>query len=61
MSRMGARWRRRFNFHLPVRRPDLWTSPEINGALIDALSFLSEDTFFFTFEQFDHAIRRQPS
>jgi hypothetical protein len=49
MTKMGAEWRRRFRFKIPVRNTDLWSSPEIAGALRETLGFLSEDEFEFEF------------
>ena len=49
MTAMGADWRRRFHFKMPVRRLDVWTRPEVGEALRDTLGFLSEDEFRFEF------------
>ena len=49
-AQMGARWRRKFRFVVPVRRPDLWTS--IHPVLIETLSFLSDDEYDFEFKPF---------
>jgi hypothetical protein len=46
---IGAGWRREFRFHVPVRRPDLWNSAPVRAALVDVLSFLSEDSYEFEF------------
>ncbi|HMP83723.1 MAG TPA: 7-cyano-7-deazaguanine synthase [Verrucomicrobiota bacterium] len=51
----GGRWRRRFQFHIPVREPDLWNSAEMQKALADTLGFLSDDVFEFTFTAAKHA------
>jgi hypothetical protein len=51
MSHMGAEWRRKFRFKIPVRRPDVWTNQHVRDALTDALTFLSEDEFDFEFVQ----------
>jgi len=45
----GAKWRRKLFFRIPVRHPDLWSSDAIMGPLIDVLSFLSEDEYYFDF------------
>lgn len=45
----GEKWRRTFEFHVPVRRPDLWNSPQVKRALESTLGFLSDDTYGFTF------------
>ena len=41
----GAKWRRQFQFHIPVREPDLWSSKPVRTALCDALGFLSDDEY----------------
>lgn len=46
----GAKWRRRFQFHIPVREPDLWSSAPVVTALRDTLGFLSDDEYDFTFK-----------
>jgi hypothetical protein len=47
----GAGWRREFRFHIPVREPDLWSSPSGRTALCDTLAFLSDDEYAFTFKK----------
>lgn len=47
----GARWRRQFRFHIPVRVPDLWSSASVGTALRDTLGFLSDDEYHFTFKK----------
>lgn len=49
---MGANWRRRLRFEIPVRVPELWRSHEVTDALIGLLSFLSEDEYEFTFSRY---------
>jgi hypothetical protein len=51
----GGRWRRRFQFHIPVREPDLWNSAPVKRMLADTLGFLSDDIFEFTFTAAKHA------
>jgi len=51
MSQLGKDWRRRFRFVIPVRLPNFWSSILISTLLVDALSFLSDDFYFFEFEQ----------
>lgn len=51
---MGARWRRKLCFEIPVRQLSLWRSAEVSDALIDLLSFLSEDEYEFRFRKFEH-------
>ncbi len=47
----GAKWRRRFQFHIPIREPDLWSSAPVTTALRDTLGFLSDDEYDFTFRK----------
>ena len=47
----GAAWRRHLSFHIPVREPSLWSSPEVLAALRNTLGFLSDDEYFFHFSQ----------
>ncbi len=49
MSHMGADWRRRFSFKIPVRRPDVWSGEAVCRALVETLGFLTEDEFAFEF------------
>lgn len=49
---MGAYWRRQLHFEISVRDRAFWASPEARDALVDLLSFLSEDEYEFTFSQF---------
>jgi len=51
MRDMGARWRRRFRFRIPVRDLATWRRPELLEALADTLGFLSEDEYRFEFVQ----------
>jgi 7-cyano-7-deazaguanine synthase in queuosine biosynthesis len=46
---LGTTWRRRFQFVIPVRTPDHWSSPEVTDALTDLLAFLSDDDYSFEF------------
>jgi hypothetical protein len=43
----GAKWRRRFRFEVPVRRPEVWR--ELSGELARTLGFLSDDEYEFGF------------
>ena len=47
----GAKWRRQFQFHIPVREPDVWTSKPVRTALCDTLGFLSDDEYEFKFKK----------
>jgi hypothetical protein len=48
---MGAEWRRRFRFVIPVRSPELWSSPPVLDALSETLGFLTDDEYQFEFEE----------
>ncbi len=52
-AQMGKRWRRNFRFVIPVRLPDLWSSAPVSSALVETLSFLSEDGYEFEFQPLD--------
>lgn len=58
--RMGADWRRRMAFSIPVSEPDHWSRPEIRRALADAVAFLTEDDVSFAFTRKPPAPERQP-
>ena len=53
----GVDWRRKLFFRIPVRNPDLWNSPALKEELIETLSFLSEDEYYFEFVM----LKTQPS
>lgn len=59
-QRMGRDWRRRFAFTIPVRRPDLWSRPDVVLALTEAIEFLTEDHVEFHFTQADPEPVAQP-
>jgi hypothetical protein len=59
MTDMGAEWRRRFRFKIPVRQPLIWTKPEVIDALKETLGFLSEDEFEFDFVQASNSVPLQ--
>ncbi|MBX9582810.1 MAG: hypothetical protein K2X87_21090, partial [Gemmataceae bacterium] len=46
---LGAGWRRRLFFRLPVRRPDVWQDPATAALLTDVLGFLTEDEYLWDF------------
>lgn len=48
-SNLGSNWRRRFEFTIPVVRHDIWSSAEMQSALVDAVSFLTDDDVSFRF------------
>src|SRR5260221_8420307 len=49
MAGMGAAWRRRFHFKVPVRRLEVWSRPEVYDALRETLGFVSDDEYEFEF------------
>ncbi len=49
MTAMGATWRRRFRFKIPVRQPHVWNEAKVKEALCQTLGFLTEDEFEFEF------------
>ena len=51
MQRVGADWRRQFKFAIPVRNPELWSSPPVRDALVETIGFLSDDIYDFRFEK----------
>jgi hypothetical protein len=55
----GAQWRRNFVFHIPVRRPSIWSSPAVLHALQRTLAILSEDNYEFHFVQRIKAVPMQ--
>jgi Queuosine biosynthesis protein QueC len=46
---LGALWRRKFRFVIPVRQPKLWSSDRVIAALVETIGFLSEDDHEFEF------------
>jgi hypothetical protein len=48
-SRLGALWRRKFRFVIPVRQPQLWSSDPVIAALVETIGFLSDDDYEFEF------------
>jgi 7-cyano-7-deazaguanine synthase in queuosine biosynthesis len=48
-SRLGTMWRRKFRFVIPVRQPRLWSSDPVTLALVETISFLSDDDYEFEF------------
>jgi hypothetical protein len=45
----GADWRRKLLFTIPVRNPKFWRRADVMTALVETLSFLSEDEYHFEF------------
>jgi hypothetical protein len=48
-AQLGARWRRKLRFVIPVRQPKLWSSETVIAALVETISFLSDDDYEFEF------------
>ena len=48
-AQLGARWRRKLRFVIPVRQPNLWSSDLVQSALVETISFLSDDDYEFEF------------
>jgi hypothetical protein len=48
-SHLGAMWRRKFRFVIPVRQPGVWSSNPVTAALVETISFLSDDDYEFEF------------
>jgi hypothetical protein len=48
-SHLGAMWLRKFRFVIPVRQPGLWSSNPVTAALVETISFLSDDDYEFEF------------
>jgi hypothetical protein len=46
---LGARWRRKLRFVIPVRQPNLWSSDPVLDALVETMGFLSDDDYRFKF------------
>ena len=46
---LGANWRRRMHYHIPVRRAALWNDPSMQVMLRETLDYLSDDFYDFTF------------
>jgi 7-cyano-7-deazaguanine synthase in queuosine biosynthesis len=42
-------WRRKFRFVIPVRQASLWSSDTVTAALVETISFLSDDDYEFEF------------
>src|SRR5579872_2422458 len=45
----GENWRRTLHFAVAVRQPKFWSRPAVMRALVNVLSFLSEDEYHFQF------------
>ena len=45
----GSAWRRKLNFSIPVRKPETWSDPILKQALVDAVTFLTDDDVTMSF------------
>lgn len=48
-SDYGKLWRRQLHFHISVRDPGRWNRQDVMDALVEAVGFLSDDEYQFTF------------
>ena len=53
-AQLGARWRRKLRFVIPVRQPKLWSSDSVLAAIVETISFLSDDDYEFDFCLFEN-------
>jgi len=51
VENLGADWRRRLFFRIPVRSVDFWSADDTREALASTLGFLSEDEYLFEFTE----------
>src|ERR1039457_8944 len=54
---VGAKWRRNFQFLIPVRQRSVWSHRDVDEVLRSTLGFLSEDTYTFTFRPMSNPTR----
>lgn len=52
----GKHWIRNLAFHVPVRNLDVWNQEQVKKCLVDALSFLSDDNYEFSFRQLQREV-----
>ena len=52
-------WHRRFRIEVAVRCPQVWKQEAVQSALVDVVSFLSDDDFEFGFSKLDRSPDRQ--
>ena len=48
----GDRWDRQLHYVIPVRRPKVWSRPEVKEALSDTLGWMTDDRFEFSFPKY---------
>jgi hypothetical protein len=53
-SQMGKHWRRSIRLVIPVRLPDRWSQSSVAAALVETLSFLSDDDYEIEFRSLSH-------
>ncbi|MBI5788776.1 MAG: hypothetical protein HZA78_07990, partial [Candidatus Schekmanbacteria bacterium] len=51
VQNFGANWRRQFQFQIPVREPEIWSSEPVLSSLRDTLGFLSGTNYEFIFRK----------
>jgi|Deesub1362A_J573_1020465.scaffolds.fasta_scaffold00013_238 hypothetical protein len=54
----GKNWRRQFHLAIPVLLPDIWNDSTVKDLLKSVVDFLTEDSFEFTFTQWQDPIRQ---
>jgi Transcriptional regulatory protein, C terminal/Queuosine biosynthesis protein QueC len=53
----GAHWRRRLQFEIPVRKPEIWRRRAVMDALTETLTFLTDDDYEFSFTKLTNPAR----
>lgn len=56
----GRKWRRHFGMCIPVNRPAFWMNDKVRQRLVNTLSFLTEDSWEFSFSQAPDAMKQIP-
>lgn len=51
---LGAGWRKNLEFHIPVRKLEIWSRQDVVECLCETLNFASEHNFVFKFTKADH-------
>ena len=52
---MGANWRRKLRFEIPVRNPKFWSRPDVTSKLTETVRFLTDDDVEFVFSAGEEA------
>jgi hypothetical protein len=53
LTNFGENWRRRLDFSIPVRCPEVWEQPDVHERLAATLGLLSDDSYTFEFRKAD--------